>query len=86
MALRGATEKLNQGLIALIYTEVTFVPYYEGGAMFYEICNFLSGYEYTLFDIYNTAHARNGQLRFADAIFVSPQIRRDVIDSSDPEP
>lgn len=84
-ALQGVTEKLKQHSIALIYIEVSFVPLFEG-LMFYEISNFLSNYGYTLFDIYNNSHARNGQLRSADAIFVSPQIRRDVIDSFDPEP
>lgn len=86
MALQGATKKLKHGSIALIYTEVMFVPLYEEGAMYYKICSFLSDYEYTLFDIYNTSNARNGQLKFADAIFVSPQIRTDVIDSFGPEP
>lgn len=85
VALQGATEKLKQHSIALIYIEVIFVPLFEG-PMFYEISNFLSNYGYTLFDIYNDSHARNGQLRSADAIFISPQIRRDVIDSFDPEP
>ena len=86
MALQGATEKLNECLIALIYTEVMFVPHYEGGALFYEICNFLSDYGYILFDIFYAVRAKNGQLRYADAIFVSQQIRTDVLDSFDSEP
>ena len=74
MALEGAREKLNQGAISLIYTEMNFVPVYEGGALFHEICYFLSGYGYTLFDMYNLRYARNGQIRWCDAIFVSPRI------------
>ena len=86
LALKGATEKLERGSIALIYSEVSFIPHYEGGAMFYEICNFLANYNYSLFDVYNHMYAKNGQLRFADAIFVSPRIRKDIIDSFEPEP
>ncbi len=81
ITLQGATEKLKQGLIAIIYTEVMFVPHYEGGPVFYEVCNFLSNYGYTLFDIYNNFHARNGQLSYGDAIFVSPRIRKEVMES-----
>jgi len=85
MALQGASEMLHQGRIDLIYTEVLFVPHYEGAPMFYELCEYLSKWGYTLFGIYNLFLAKNGQLRFADAIFVSPHIRADVIDSFDPE-
>lgn len=81
MALRGAAEKLKQGLIQLIYTEVMFVRHYEEGAMFQEISNFLAAYDYTLFDIYSTFHARNGQLGYGDAVFVSRRIRGEVLDS-----
>jgi len=71
-ALRGATEKINQGCISLIYTEILFVPIYEGEALFYEICNLLSSYGYKLFDMYNFAYARNGQIKWCDAIFAGP--------------
>lgn len=70
MALEGATEKLSQGFISLIYTEILFVPIYEGEALFYEICNFLSGYGYTLFNMYNFYYAKNGQVKWGDAIFI----------------
>lgn len=85
MALQGATEKLSRHLIELIYTEVTFIPHNQDEPLFYHVCEFLSFYEYTLYGIYHTIHARNGQLRRADVIFVSPQIRK-VIDSIDPMP
>jgi FkbM family methyltransferase len=85
MALRGATEKLSGHLIGLIYSEATFIPHNQDEPLFYEVCEFLLSYDYTLYDIYHTIRARNGQLRRADVIFVSPQIRR-VIDSIDPMP
>jgi FkbM family methyltransferase len=74
MALEGAIKKLKQGSILLIYTELLFVPIYEGEALFYEICNFLSGCGYTLFNMYNFYQTRSGQIKWADAIFISPQI------------
>jgi len=69
-ALEGATEKLRQGSVSLIYTEILFVPIYEGQALFYEICNFLSGYGYTLFNMYNCCCSRKGQVKWGDAIFI----------------
>lgn len=70
MALEGASEKLSQGSISLIYTEILFVPVHEGQALFHEIYNFLSGYGYRLFNMYNFSYARSGQLEWGDAIFV----------------
>lgn len=74
MALEGATEKLSQGSILLIYTELLFVPIYEGETSFYEICDLLSGYGYTLFNMYNFYHTRNGQIKWCDVIFVNPRL------------
>lgn len=70
MALEGATGKLSQGSISLIYTEILFVPFYEGQALFYEVCNFLSGYGYRLYNMYQFHYARNGQVIWGDAIFI----------------
>lgn len=79
-ALRGAQSTLESGGFALIYTEAFFVPHYEGAPLFHEISSFLNDFGYTLFDLYDLKKARNGQLRFCDALFVSSQVRRDVID------
>jgi len=76
MALEGATGKLSQGAILLIYTEVPFVPIYTGQALFYEIYDFLSRYGYTLFGMYNVHCSEGGRVKWGDAVFVSPQIRR----------
>jgi len=75
MALRGAVEKLRQGSISLIHTEILFVPVYEGQAYFYDIAAFLSGYGYELFDMYDFAYAEDGRLRWGDAVFIGPQLR-----------
>lgn len=81
MVLRGASESLAQKSIDLIYTEIMFVPHYEGGAMFHELCSFLSDFGYTLFGVYDLKRAGNGQLRWGNAIFVSPYVRANVINA-----
>ncbi len=77
-ALDGAVGKLSQGLISLIYTEVKFVPHYEGGPMYHHLAARLETFGYTLYGLYNAVHAPNGQLRFGDAIFASPWLRRKI--------
>jgi len=80
LVLRGASEKLEQKSIEIIYAEIMFVPHYEKGVMFYELCSFLSDYGYTVFDLYDLKRDGNGQIRWGNAIFVSPHIRASVID------
>lgn len=81
-ALEGATEKLSKGSILLVYTELLFVPLYEGQAFFYEIARFLSQYGYTLFDVYNCTHGPNAKLKWADGLFLSPQVTASQIDAN----
>jgi len=78
MALEGAKGKLRQGSILLIYTEMLFVPIYKGQASYHNICNFLSEYGYSLFDMYNCTYAKNGQLKWCDAIFTGPKVQSSV--------
>lgn len=73
--LRGAGRRLKNCAIDLIYTEVMFVPHYEGGCLFHEISYLLEQYGYTLFDLYNLKRAKDGQLRWGNALFVSPSAR-----------
>ncbi|MGD8787464.1 MAG: FkbM family methyltransferase [Phycisphaerales bacterium] len=74
-ALKGAKDKLKKHLISIIYTEVMFISHYEGGCMFHELADFLEQYDYTLFNLYNLKRAKDGQLRWGNAIFLSPQTR-----------
>jgi len=74
-ALKGASDKLLKHAISLIYTEVMFTTHYEGGCMFHELAGFLEQYSYTLLNFYNLKKAKNGQLRWGNAIFLSPQAR-----------
>lgn len=86
MAFEGAKETLQANRAALIYTETLFVPHYEENPLFNDLWNCLAEYGYTLFDIYDLYRAGNGQLRFGDALFVSPEVRREVIDQYADEP
>jgi FkbM family methyltransferase len=74
-ALKGARNRLSKQDISIIYTEVMFMPHYEGACMFHELTAFLSQYDYTLFNLYGLKRAKNGQLRWGNAIFLSPEIR-----------
>lgn len=80
LALQGAKNLLRSGRVHLIYTEIFFVPHYEGAPLFHDIWSHLAEYGYSLFDTYNLHRARNGQLRFGDALFVSREMRTSVID------
>jgi FkbM family methyltransferase len=73
--LKGASKRLANKQIKLIYAEVMFVKHYEGGCLFHEVADLLSRYGYSLFNLYNLKSAKNGQLRWGNAIFLSPEIR-----------
>jgi FkbM family methyltransferase len=85
-ALRGAEQLLCSGDVSLIYTEVMFVPHYEGSVLFNTLSSHLNERGYTLFNLYDLHWASMGQLRFGDALFVSDRIRRNVIDRFRDEP
>jgi len=86
MAFEGAKGLLENNSVGLVYTETLFVPHYENNPLFNELWNHLARHGYSLFDLYELYRARNGQLRFADALFVSPSFRHDVIDQYVEEP
>jgi len=85
-AFRGAVETLAGQRVSLIFSETFFVPHYEDSPLFFQLWEFLAGYDYTLYNLYNLCHARNGQLRYCDALFVSPQVRAAAIDRRPEEP
>lgn len=75
-ALHGASNMLTGAVIELIYTEVWFLPFYENQPLFGDISNFLTKFGYSLYGIYNAGFSGStGRMTWADAIFVSPQIR-----------
>ena len=78
--LEGASKMLSHQVIKLIYSEVMFIPHYTGGCLFHELAAFLDKYGYTLLNFYHLRSAKNGQLRWGNAIFLSPEIRAGLND------
>lgn len=56
------------------------MPHYEGAALFHEICLYLADFNYSLFKLFLTREGLNGQLRFGDAILISPKLRKKLVD------
>ena len=83
--LKGSSSLLADARINLIFTEMTFVPHYEGAASVDRLIDFLASYGYSLFNLYEETSARNGQLTFCNALFVSSQVRGTVLDKFPPE-
>jgi FkbM family methyltransferase len=73
-ALVGARELLQQS-VRLIYTEVEFVQLYEHACQFHEVAAYLRQFNFTLYNLYDLHTADDGQLVYADAIFISLPVR-----------
>lgn len=80
--LDGASRMLSKQAIKLIYSEVMFIPHYTDGCLFHELTTFLKKHGYTLFNLYHLRSAKNGQLKWGNAIFLSPEIRAGIKDPS----
>jgi len=85
-ALYGAKNILTSNKPLLIYTEIMFVSLYENNPLFYQIWDFLLNYGYSLFNIYDLHTAKNGQLKYGNAIFVSDILRENIINKFSEEP
>jgi FkbM family methyltransferase len=85
-ALRGARSFLTSGKVGIVYLEVMFVPLYQGAPLFHEVCAYLEQLQFTLYDLFDLHRANDGQLRYADAIFISPSVRAKALDTSNEEP
>ena len=80
--LRGADDTLATGEVAIIYTEVNFVPHYEGSILFHELTAHLATRGYSLLNLYDShSDPQTGQLRFGDALFISQSLRSSAIDA-----
>ena len=77
--LLGSKTILEKGNISLIYVEWQVVPLYENHHKYYKIAEFLAGFEYEFFNLYNINEARSGQIRWGDAIYTSKGIRDKMI-------
>ncbi len=86
MALIGAQRLLNSNAIDLIFSEIQFIEHYQSAPLFHDLWGHLTGLGYSLFDVYDLCRAQNGQLRFGNALFVSPRVRGEVLDRFESEP
>lgn len=72
----GAPSLLAGGAIDLYFSEFAFVPVYEGQTRPGDLLNGLGQHDYRLFDVYNVRRSSDGQLKWCDALFTSPGLRR----------
>ncbi|MBL7916859.1 MAG: FkbM family methyltransferase [Bacteroidia bacterium] len=77
-ALKGAIKMLEKQSISLIYVEVEFIEIYKNQPLFHTIVEYLASYKYKLFNIYNMHNNNNGQLLWADAIFISEKVEQEI--------
>lgn len=84
--LRGGRRLLEKQAIDLIFTEIMFVPHYEDGPLFNDIHSALSNYDYSLYGLYDLIVASNGQVRYANALYLTPKFRATVLNNFPPEP
>lgn len=81
MALQGARHMLERHAVSLIYTEVMYVEHYESCPLLFHLWNQLDKHGYSLFNLFDSIQARDGQLTQGDAIFISPAIRERVAET-----
>ena len=77
--LLGSKTILEKGNISLVYVEWQVVPLYENHHKYYKIAEFLAGFEYEFFNLYNINEARSGQIRWGDAIYTSKKLRKGMV-------
>lgn len=78
MALEGASESLHKKAISLIFLEVEFVYLYANQALFHQVCRFLEGMDYVLYNLYNLHSGAKGQLVAGDALFIKSDLLNDL--------
>jgi FkbM family methyltransferase len=73
-ALKGSLNLLRENKISIIYSEIWFVQLYEKTPMFFQIYEYLFQFGFELYDLYNKRYTSNGQIKWADAIFVNSKL------------
>ena len=70
-ALKGARQLLENKQISCIFTEINFMPFYDGSALFSDLDQYLRKMGYQLHNLYNLATRNsNQQLTGGDALFI----------------
>ena len=70
--LKGGEDLLRSRRIEALHIEVMFIEHFQGAAGFVEIRQYLQGFGYRLFSLYDLKRNPQGQLRFGNALFLSP--------------
>ena len=70
--LQGGENLLHRGAIEAVHVEVMFMEHFKGAPGFVEICAYLQRFDYRLFSLYDLKRNAHGQLRFGNAVFLSP--------------
>jgi FkbM family methyltransferase len=70
--LKGGENLLREALIEAIHVEVMFIEHFKGGARFLDMCQYLDQFGYRLFSLYDLKRNAQGQLRYGNALFLSP--------------
>ena len=86
LALRGAGRLLREQRIDVVFTEVAFVPHYQDAPLYHHLAALLEPYDYGVYDLVPDVHARDGQLRYGEAIFLSRRFRTVTVDAQPDEP
>lgn len=73
-ALIGTSDQLRDS-VKIVYTEVQFVPLYEGACQFHEVAAFLEQHDFAIYNLYDLHNAEDGQLIYGDAVFVRRDLR-----------
>jgi FkbM family methyltransferase len=74
-ALKGAHNLLTQARIRLLALEVEFKPLYKNQPLFWDVCAFLHGFNYSFFKLYDPIyhHKNRNVVCWGDAIFLAPE-------------
>ena len=70
--LKGGEDLLRRGRIEAVHVEVMFLEHFKGAAGFVEIARYLQEFGYRLYALYDLKKNRQGQLRYGNALFLSP--------------
>jgi len=70
--LKGGEHLLRAGRIDAIHVEVMFIEHFKGAPGYLDMCNYLDAFGYRLFSLYDLKRNPQGQLRYGNALFLSP--------------
>jgi len=86
LAIAGARSLLGGQRVELVYTEIQFVPLYEGAPTFDRVWEDLRTLGYTLVDVHNIHRTPGGRVTYGDALFASRACVERVIDTLETHP